>query len=644
VKLLVQPENELRAGDLARRYGHVQTFLPKLIHTIGFEATPAGSAALDAWRTLPSLRGRKRIDADEVPLELVSSAWQKLVVQAGDLNRAAYTVCIVEKFSEALRRRDVFVPNSRVWGDPRAKLLSGRAWEAVKPDVCKSLNLDPLATQTLDALASELDATYRAVAERVAANDKARVGVRKDRKGDRVSVTPLKAEIEPQSLVELRAAVKALLPRVDLPELLLEVAMWTGFVDGFTHLSEASARLENLSSSVCAVLIADACNVGFEPVTRERTAAFSRDRLMHVDQNYVRAETIAAANARLVDFQAGLALAQSWGGGQLASVDGMRFRVPVRTMHAGANPKYFGVGRGVTYLNFVSDQATGFHAFTVPGTLRDSLGALDGLLEHNTSFSPKQLVGDTHVYADMVFGLCRLLGYQFSPRIANLDEMRFWRVDKDADYGVLNDLARNRIDLEKVRKHWEDILRVVGSLVTRSVRASDILRVLHNNGNPTALGRAIEALGRIPKTVHLLQYMDDEAYRRLITAQLNLHELRHKLARAVFHGHRGELRQKYVEGMEDQLGALGLVVNAIVLWNTRYLGAAIEHLRHEGKVAVLEEDVSNLSPLVWEHVNLLGRYEFRLGVQAGELRALRLDAQEEDLDGQESEELVVKDG
>jgi TnpA family transposase len=52
---------------------------------------------------------------------------------------------------------------------------------------------------------------------------------------------------------------------------------------------------------------------------------------------------------------------------------GLRFVVPVRTIHAGPNPNYFGYGRGVTYYNLVSDQFTGLNAITVPGTLRDSL-------------------------------------------------------------------------------------------------------------------------------------------------------------------------------------------------------------------------------------------------------------------------------
>ncbi|CAN5470524.1 hypothetical protein BH10PSE16_BH10PSE16_04730 [soil metagenome] len=55
------------------------------------------------------------------------------------------------------------------------------------------------------------------------------------------------------------------------------------------------------------------------------------------------------------------------------------------------------------------------------------------------------------------------------------------------------------------------------------------------------------------------------------------------MARAVFHGKRGELRQQSREGQEDQLGALGLVLNMIVLWNTLYMQAALNQLRANGE-------------------------------------------------------------
>lgn len=234
------------------------------------------------------------------------------------------------------------------------------------------------------------------------------------------------------------------------------------------------------------------------------------------------------------------------------------------------------------------------------------------------------MTGDTHVYTDLVFGLFRLLGYQFSPRIADLEDLRYWRLERDADYGPLDGLARNRVKADLIAEHWDDILRVAGSLLMRTVKASDILKVLQADGKPRSLGKAIAELGKLPKTVHLLNYLNDAAYRRTIGGQLNLHEQRHSLARAVFFGKKGEVRKRYREGQEDQLGALGLVVNAVSLWNTRYTGLALDALASEGFEARVE-DVERLSPLRHEHVNLLGRYQFSLAedLLRGGLRPLR---------------------
>ena len=90
------------------------------------------------------------------------------------------------------------------------------------------------------------------------------------------------------------------------------------------------------------------------------------------------------------------------------------------------------------------------------------------------------------------------------------------------------------------------------------------------------------------------------------------------------HGRRGELYQKYQRGLEDQLGALGLVVNAIVLWNTRYGEAILGHLRGIGE-DLHDGDISRLSPLKFAHINVLGRYHFEMSpdVAGGDLRPLR---------------------
>ena len=248
---------------------------------------------------------------------------------------------------------------------------------------------------------------------------------------------------------------------------------------------------------------------------------------------------------------------------------------------------------------------------------------MEGLLEQQTGLNPTEIMTDTSGTSNMVFGLFWLLGYQFSPRLADAGEAIFWRVDKDADYGPLNDLARGQVNVPKIEQHWDDMLRIAGSLKLGTVHASELIRSLLKSERPSSLAQAIIEVGRINKTLYLLNYIDDEHYRRRILTQLNRGEGRHAVARAICHGRRGEIRKRYREGQEDQLGALGLVTNALVLWNTIYIQAALDHLRQRS-VVINKEDEARLSPLVYGHVNMLGHYAFTLSdaIKNGKLRPL----------------------
>ena len=622
IATLARPRDDNYYPELRDRYRRVRWFLPTLLRTIHFQGTQASESILKALHFLSSIEGKRIPDMALAPLEVVPQAWRRLVIGPQcQIDRRAYTLCILEQLQDSLRRRDVFVSDGDRWGDPRAKLLQGKNWKSARSQVCRTLGRKMRPEDELEALGTQLDEAYHRTAENFPDNTAVRIENRDGR--DRIVLTGLDKVEDPPSLIALRRQVTALIPRVELPEILLEIQYRTGFADEFTHVSEAEARVADLPVSISAVLLAEACNIGLEPLVREDVPALTRNRLGWVQQNYIRSETLIRSNARLVKEQTLIPLTQQWGGGEVASADGLRFVVPVRTINAGPNPKYFRTARGITYYNFTSDQFTGFHNIVIPGTLRDSIYILEGLLEHQTVLNPGEIMADTAGASDLVFGLFWLLGYLFSPRLADIGEARFWRMDPSSDYGVLNFLARNRISTGLIERNWDDMLRVAGSLKQQTVSASELIRSLLRSKRPSTLARAISELGRIPKTLFLLSYIDDENCRRRILTQINRGEGRHKLARTTFHGKRGEVRKRYREGQEDQLGALGLVVNAIVLWNTIYMDAALSYLRSSG-IEVKSEDMARLSPLVHEKVNFLGRYSFTLpeSIAKGQLRPL----------------------
>jgi TnpA family transposase len=447
----VDPDAEWQAA-LCRRLPLARKFVRPLAETIEFGATADAAKVLIALHGLPELlevRPSKRVpagflDARLADVEVVPAGWRANVFTdgrpAGTVDRAGYTFCVLSQFHQRLRRRDIYAVASSRWADPRAKLLDGQVWEARREELLDSLQLPEDSDDLLDACAAELDGAWRHMAARAAAGE---VTVGAD---SRLHAARLHTVAEPDSLRELRARCQDMMPRVDIGDLVLEVMSWhPEMVAAYTHVSGGDARL--------AILTAQALNVGWAPVISPGVAALTRSRISHVYQNYVRAETHAAANAPLITGPAGLATAPARGGGLVAAVDGTRFVVPVRTIHARANPKYFGRRKGATWLNMVNDQAAGVAGMVLSGTPRDSLHAVDLFYRRDGGRRPEVLISDTGSYTDMTFGLLKLLGVAYRPELADLPDQKVWRINPSADYGMLDGSAQGRIDLARVRQH-----------------------------------------------------------------------------------------------------------------------------------------------------------------------------------------------
>lgn len=618
---LARPPDDRHFDELCVYWRRVHRLFSNLLRRITFDANPAGQSVKEALEFLSSVENWTRGSMSGAPTACVSNAWERHVFSGGDrrvTDNRAFVFAILEAMRKALKRRDIFARPSLRFADPTRGLLDDKSWRASRHTILRALGRSEDARFEITQLGRQLDRAYHRVVDNLPRNADLRFD-----KGELI-LTQLDKLEEPPNLIALRRDIQDRLPKVGLPDILLETAARTGFPAAFTHVSEQRARVEGFEISLCAALIAEACNIGFEPMTRQDHVPLRRERLSWVSQNFIRDETLKAANARIVEAYDALPITRAWGAGDVASADGVRFVVRGNPIHAGPNPKYFGIKRGITWYNLVSDQSAGLGGISVPGTLRDSMVILGLMLEQETHLEPTEIMTDTAAYSDVVFGLFWLLGYQFSPRLADIGGARFWRIDKQADYGPFDAISRHRVDIDLIEKCWDDLLRLAASLKLGRIQASAIMRVLQIKDRPTALARALAELGRLIKTLHVLNYIDDPEKRRRILTQLNRHEFRHRLARRICHGRRGEIGATYREGQEQKLGALGLVLNIIAFWNATYIQAAVDTLEHEGR-KIETADLTRVSPLPHRHINVLGRYVFSLpdAIANGELRPLR---------------------
>jgi TnpA family transposase len=179
-------------------------------------------------------------------------------------------------------------------------------------------------------------------------------------------------------------------------------------------------------------------------------------------------------------------------------------------------------------------------------------------------------------------------------------------------------------NLKRIRAHWQEVLRLAASIKQGALTASLMLRKLGGYPRQNGLALALREMGRIERTLFILDWLQSVELRRRVHAGLNKGEARNALARAVFFGRLGEIRHRSFEGQRYRASGLNLVTAAIVLWNTVYLERAVAALRGSGQ-PVDDASLSCLSPLGWEHINLTGDYLWRNGakLRPGKFRPLR---------------------
>ena len=213
---------------------------------------------------------------------------------------------------------------------------------------------------------------------------------------------------------------------------------------------------------------------------------------------------------------------------------------------------------------------------------------------------------------------------QFSPRIRDLGDQQLYQLNSEKRYPNLQSLLKGNINRDIILKRWDDFLRVAGSLKMGWVTASLFISKLKSFKRQNALARALQEYGRVIKTIFILRYLENEPYRRRLLIQINKGEKLHELRKLIFFANEGKIRRKQEEGMSHQAACLNLITNAVIVWNTVYMNAAIEQLKAEG-YPIDEADIKHLSPARHEHVNPYGRYIFEVEKELSrkELRPLR---------------------
>ena len=619
---LARPESFDSHQKLGEHYAGIRHWSPAFLAAFEFEGVPASASLLRAIAVLREVdRSGKSELPKSAPTGFVRPRWAPLVLPGGDIDRRHYELCVLSELRDRLRAGDVWVVGSRQYRSFEERLISLETLRELQPadspPVSVEMDFDRFIEARRVLLVERLTSVEARAKDGLLPDVTINKGVLK--------ITPIEKSTPPEAEA-LATRLHAMLPRVRVTDLLAEVAEWTRFPDCFTH--ERTGEIARDQRVLMAGLLAEGLNLGLTRMS-EACSVASPGQLAWTSQWHIREETYAQGLRCLVNRQQREPFATRFGDGTSSSSDGQFFQAGGPGRDAGRLNAHYSHKPGFKVYTHLSDRYGPFFTKIIAATASEALHVLDALLYHQSDVTTLRHHTDGGGESDHVFALCTLLGFQFVPRIPDLKHRRLYVFGKAADHPTLAPLVAGRINVDLIRAHWTDILRVAASIRAGTVTASLIMRQLASYPRQNGVAAALRELGRLERTLFTLDWVEDPELRRATGQNLNKGESRNSLARAVFIHRLGEIRDRTYENQQHRASGLNFLVTAIILWNTRYLERAVAALRQVEDVP--DRLLDYLSPLSWEHVNLTGDYVWGAAEQMTEnhdgFRSLRIPSE-----------------
>jgi TnpA family transposase len=591
---------------LEARSVRIQNRISPILKVLTFQGEAGAEALLDAFQYFKDKDGA--VDK-HAPLAFLSPEERVAVTEHGRFRISLYKAFLFLHTQRAIkagtlnlehsykyRPLDEYLIDRERWQRDRAVLLERAGLQAfVDPQTVLNDLDDLLYQQYLTTNGHILDGTNQFIS----------CGA----KGAFTLKTPKQDEVDAEPLQPFFPARHY----VSLLEVLATVNRFSGFLDEFQHWQQRYHRPKPPPSTLLAGIIGLGCEIGTRKMA-QISHPINEAELEYTVNWFFSPDGIQAANDRVVQLMDRLELPNLYRRlpGQLhTSSDGQKFEVHADSLNANYSFKYFGKYQGVSVYTFLDERNLFWYSTVFSAAERESAYVLDGLL-HNDVVKSDIHSTDTHGYTEAIFGATHLLGFSYAPRIKNLkrQQLYLFKTRRDLDRAHWKITPAGYIDTEGIVEQWEDILRLITTLKLKEVTASELFRRLNSYSKQHALHRALKAFGRILKSLFILRYIGEVTLRQAIERQLNKIELAHRFTRAVSVGNPREFLQAEKHDQEIAEGCKRLIKNCIVCWNYLYLSQKLAEIPDDEQRATLLQAIQQGSVVAWQHLNLLGEYDF----------------------------------
>lgn len=596
-----------------------------VMRTLSFKAIEEPHPGLEALNYVLRLLDEhsERVRSQEIvidgevlvaPLEhLKRKRWKRHALTAEGINPNYYELAAFDRLQDGLRAGDIAVTGSHRYQPFDDYMLSSAEWQQLKKEDRTRLAVADNPQTYLQESQEQIADLIKRVVEVIAEED-SHLSLASD---GSLQLHRLEKGTPPEA-VTLRQQLYRYMPLVEMSQVIVDVNKWTGVLQSFPHLLTGEAPTGYHQAVLIAALMESGMNIG--PTKMAQACAFSEQELMQSAEWHFREETLRPAIAELDNFVLHHPFSRHWGSGIASSSDGLRVPVVVNAPNAVYNARHFWYRRGITIVAHAADIWMPFYPQVMQDT-SEALYVIDALCHHETDFDIQEHYTDTASATFQVFALCRMLGFRFAPRIREVTKKYLYTVEPLTVDNALAPLLKGTVTSELVTDNWDGMRRLVASIRHGTVSASLMMRKVAAYPKQNQLTLAFNEVGKLERTIFVLNYLLDRPLQRRNLRGLNKGEAIWSAARAMTKNQDGDMPERELNAQMNRASSTMLLVSMLSAWNTVYLDKVVTTLRAKG-AQIPDDYLAHVSPLGWQHVNLLGRYEFNLE-QAYPLNALR---------------------
>lgn len=541
-------------------------------------------------------------------LDFISLRWKStVIVKENDkilLLRKHLEICIFYYIAFGLRTGDLCIETSEEFADYRKQLLPWNECEPLIDDFCAEINFKNNPVEFVEHLKTSLREKSVEVDKKYPDNGQVII----DEKGEptlkKVTAKPIL-----KSSVDLENKIHKYLPERDVIQILCNVEHWLNWTRHFGPLSGSNPKLENPIERYITIVFGYGCNLGPTQTSRHVKNSVTPHMLSFINRRHITAKKLDEANKDIINLYNKCSLPKLWGSDKIAAVDGTMFDLYKENLLSERHIRYGGDG-GIAYHHLSGTYIALFSHF-IPCGVWEAIYIIDGLLKNKSEIQPDTIHGDTQAQSTPVFALTYLLGIKLMPRIRNWKDLTLYRFDKTHEYKHIDSLFGDTINWKLIETHWNDMFQVILSIKAGKIMPSTLLRKLNNYSHKNKLYQVFRELGRVIRTIFLLNYISDIELRQQITANTNKMEAYNGFSKFFFFGGEGVISENDPDEQEKRIKYNDFISNAVILQNVVDMTRILKDFNEKG-IEFSKSDIGALSPYITRHIKRFGDYNIDL--------------------------------